>query len=82
MTSEPRPVTFVLTLQPLPGVVDPVKALRWILKTVLRRHGMRCVHVCEENDGGPSRSTMTAIDEVLRGYCDAQQRIFAAHRGE
>jgi hypothetical protein len=43
---------------------------------------MRCVHVCEENDGGPSRSTMTAIDEVLHGYCDAQQRIFAAHRGE
>jgi hypothetical protein len=50
VTAEPRPVRrFVLTLQPLPGV-DPVKALRWILKTVLRRHGMRCVNVHEEKE--------------------------------
>jgi hypothetical protein len=28
-----------MTLQPLPGV-DPIRALRWILKSVLRQHGM------------------------------------------
>ena len=49
MTAEPRPVRFVLTLQSLPGV-DPVKALRWILKTVLRRHGMKCVDLHEEKE--------------------------------
>jgi hypothetical protein len=31
-------------------------------------------------DRGPSRSTMTAIDEILRGYCDAQSRILAKGR--
>jgi hypothetical protein len=49
VTAEPRPVRFVLTLQPQPGV-DPVKALRWILKTLLRRHGMKCVDVHEEKE--------------------------------
>ena len=37
----------MLTLQPLPNV-DPIRALRWILKTVLRQHGMRCISVHEE----------------------------------
>jgi hypothetical protein len=36
-----------MTLEPLPGV-DPIRALRWILKTVLRQHGMKCVSVREE----------------------------------
>jgi hypothetical protein len=40
-------VKFVLTLAPLPGT-DAVKSLRWILKAVLRRHGMRCVDLREE----------------------------------
>jgi hypothetical protein len=30
---------YVLTLQPLPGV-DAIRSLRWILKRVLRQHGM------------------------------------------
>jgi hypothetical protein len=40
-----RPI-FVLRLRPLKNV-DPVRALRWILKTVLRRHGMQALS-CEE----------------------------------
>jgi hypothetical protein len=40
-------VRFVLTLQPLPGV-DPIRALRWILKGLLRQHGMRCITLREE----------------------------------
>jgi hypothetical protein len=36
-----------MTLQPLPGV-DRIRALRWILKAVLRQHGMRCVSLHEE----------------------------------
>jgi hypothetical protein len=39
--------TFVLILRPNPGV-DPVRALRSALKTLLRRHGFRCLSVCEE----------------------------------
>ena len=38
---------FVLTLQPLPGV-DPIRSLRWVLKGLLRQHGMRCVNLREE----------------------------------
>jgi hypothetical protein len=39
--------TFVLTLRPLPGV-DPIRSLRWVLKGLLRQHGMRCVDPYEE----------------------------------
>ena len=36
-----------MTLEPLPRV-DAIRSLRWILKTVLRQHGMRCVNLREE----------------------------------
>ena len=38
------PRRYVLTLVPLPGV-DAIRALRRILKRVLRQHGMRCVDI-------------------------------------
>jgi hypothetical protein len=41
--------TFVIRLQPQPGV-DPIRGLRWILKTALRRFGLRCVEGREEAD--------------------------------
>ena len=43
---------FVLTLQPEPGV-DPIRSLRWALKGLLRRHGLRCVDL-HERRGQPS----------------------------
>ncbi len=49
MAREPRPV-FVLRLTPLPGV-DAIRALRAVLKTLLRHYGMRCLSVREERDG-------------------------------
>jgi len=42
-----RPVRFVMTLEPLPHV-NPIRALRWVLKGLLREHGMRCVNLREE----------------------------------
>jgi hypothetical protein len=36
-----------MTLQPLPGV-DGIRALRWVLKGLLRQHGMKCISVREE----------------------------------
>jgi hypothetical protein len=47
--SRPR---FVLVIEPLPGV-DAVRVLRWVLKRLLRDHGLRCVSVSEAN---PERS--------------------------
>jgi hypothetical protein len=41
---------FVVTLVPLPNV-DPIKALRWTLKSLLRRHGMKCVDLHEDGEG-------------------------------
>jgi hypothetical protein len=38
---------FVLTLQPLRGV-DAIKALRRVLKGMLRQHGLRCVRIVQE----------------------------------
>jgi hypothetical protein len=46
MTATTKPVkdrpTFTLELRPEPGV-DPVLALRALLKVALRRFGLRCV---------------------------------------
>jgi hypothetical protein len=41
-----RPV-YLLRLQPLPRV-DPIRALRGALKTLLRQHGMRCLSLDKE----------------------------------
>jgi hypothetical protein len=46
-----NPATFVLRLVPLPEVDDPIRALRWALKTLLRRHGLKCTDIREERDG-------------------------------
>jgi hypothetical protein len=36
-----------MTLEPEPRV-DPIKALRGVVKTVLRRYGLKCISVHEE----------------------------------
>jgi hypothetical protein len=36
-----------MILESLPGI-DGVRALRWILKALLRQHGMKCISVREE----------------------------------
>lgn len=45
-TARPRPV-FILRLQPKAGV-DTARAIRAILKVLLRRHGLRCLGLTEE----------------------------------
>jgi hypothetical protein len=50
MANGEAPRRFVMVLQPLSGT-DPIKALRWILKTMLRRHGMKCVELKEAPQG-------------------------------
>jgi hypothetical protein len=42
-------VIFVLRLTALPNV-DPIKALRAVLKVMLRRFGLRCTSVSVEQD--------------------------------
>jgi hypothetical protein len=49
VTTDRHPVRFVLVLQPLPGVADPIKALRWILKKA-GRLGLKCIDVHEEKE--------------------------------
>jgi hypothetical protein len=44
---KPNRPTFLLRLQPLKGV-DPIRALRNVLKRLLRNHGMRCLSIDEE----------------------------------
>jgi hypothetical protein len=48
MSDRDRSRIFVLRLRPLPSVVDPIRALRWALKRLLRDHGFRCISVSEE----------------------------------
>jgi hypothetical protein len=49
---EQRP-TFVLRLRALPGR-DAIRELRMALKTLIRRHGLRCIEVTEEH-GEPDK---------------------------
>lgn len=42
---EQRP-TFVLTLQAMPGTAG-LRALRWVLKVLLRKHKLRCISIEE-----------------------------------
>jgi hypothetical protein len=46
----------VLTLQPLPNV-DGVKALRWVLKRMLRHYGLKCtdLHEAAGDHEGPTQ---------------------------
>jgi hypothetical protein len=38
---------FALVLRQTPDCTDPIRALRWILKSALRAHHMRCVSIME-----------------------------------
>ena len=54
MTTTPakdRP-TFTITLRPEPGV-DPIHALRAVLKSLLRRYGLRCISAHENTEEQP-----------------------------
>jgi hypothetical protein len=52
---------FVVTLEPLPNI-DGIKALRFVLKNALRRHGMKCVDLAmAEGHEGPTQSKATPI---------------------
>jgi hypothetical protein len=41
---------FVIKLRPTRPSADGIRGLRWILKTLLRRHGFRCTAAYEENN--------------------------------
>jgi hypothetical protein len=43
----------VVTFQPLPNV-DAIKALRWVLKSALRKHGLKCTDLHEADPCGAS----------------------------
>jgi hypothetical protein len=52
-TSTRKPVagrpTFVIFLRPESYCLDPVRALRAVLKNALRSHGMKCVGIGERS---------------------------------
>jgi hypothetical protein len=49
---EEKRTKFVVVLEPLASVADPIKALRWALKCLRRQHGMRCTSVREQQEDG------------------------------
>jgi hypothetical protein len=40
--------TFALRIEALPDT-DPIRSLRWLLKTLLRQCGFRCVSISQES---------------------------------
>jgi hypothetical protein len=53
MTRQPqhqnRGPVFVIKLRPIQCDSDGIRGLRWILKTLLRRHGFQCIDAHEES---------------------------------
>lgn len=49
MNTSKQPI-FTIKLRPEPSVLDPIKALRALLKTALRRFGLRCISAYEDKD--------------------------------
>jgi hypothetical protein len=45
-----RRAIYIVRLAPEPDVADPIRMLRQFLKLALRRFGLRCVSIREEND--------------------------------
>jgi hypothetical protein len=45
---------FIIKVRPVPGV-DPIKALRRLLKALLRQYGLKCTQVSEQEDGDERR---------------------------
>jgi hypothetical protein len=50
---------FALVLRPTPDCGDVIKALRWGLKGLLRKHHLRCVSIMEVPTEGPGQSGAT-----------------------
>jgi hypothetical protein len=44
-------LVYVLRLRAKPDI-DPIRALRWLLKIAWRRFGLRCVSAVEERERG------------------------------
>ena len=42
--------TFTITLRPERNIADPIRALRALLKSALRRHGLRCTSARAEKE--------------------------------
>jgi hypothetical protein len=58
--------TFILTLQPRHDGVDEIKALRFVLKRLLRQHGLRCVTLRELAADETNQNTHTDFPPSAR----------------
>jgi hypothetical protein len=58
--SEPRPV-YVLHIQQVQSGTDSVRALRWLLKSMLRRFGFRCLSVSQECTAKAARAPVVEV---------------------
>jgi hypothetical protein len=63
-------VKFVVTLVPTPGT-NGVHALRWALKTLLRRYGLRAMDVREEQD----TPVTNVADAFVKIHHDVRTRL-------
>ena len=46
--ADPNAPTYIVKLQPAPGS-DDIRALRWVLKVLLRRFQIRCLSIERED---------------------------------
>jgi hypothetical protein len=58
---------FALVLRPTPACPDEIKALRFALKGLLRRHGLRCVSIAEIPPDGHEGPRVGVTGETSKG---------------
>lgn len=68
--SPPDPV-YLVRLVPTPGT-DVDKALRWVLKTLYRRFGMRCISIEREDEYNARKDLAGSIAEGFRAMRERQ----------
>jgi hypothetical protein len=70
------PPTFVVRLRPEPNAADPLKALRWILRTSQQQFGLQCLDIREEESESPAGGNppLPAFAETSRRREDSPPR--------
>jgi hypothetical protein len=58
--------TFILTLRPLRDGVNEIRALRFVLKRLLRQYGLRCITLRELHDNATEQDLRIGTPPPMR----------------
>jgi hypothetical protein len=72
--------TFVITLRADPHVADPIRSLRWALKVLGRRFGLRAIEIREHHGRHFAVKPTTAKHPGWRSHLSVEKRAMYLQR--